>query len=127
MSDRVTLLGVQEDIPAIVAASDFMLHPARLENTGTVLLEALANGLPVIASAACGYAKYVEGSGAGIVVANRDDPEIWRKAVARAGDAQVRAQWRDAARSYGSTNPLTGGLQAACDLIEGWPRNAQAS
>ena len=127
MGGRVTLLGVQEDIPAIVATSDFMLHPARLENTGTVLLEALANGLPVVASAACGYAKYVEASGAGIVVPNRDDPQIWRKAIARAADAQMRAQWSDAARTYASTNSLTGGLQAACDLVERWGHDPLSS
>ncbi|MBZ9844656.1 glycosyltransferase family 4 protein [Mesorhizobium sp. CA5] len=118
MSERVTLLGIQEDIPAIVVASDFMLHPARLENTGTVILEALANGLPVIASDACGYANYVEASGAGLVVANRDDPEIWRQAILKAGNPAVPAQWHKAALAYGASNPLTGGLEAACDLIE---------
>lgn len=123
MSDRVTLLGIQEDIPAIVVASDFLLHAARLENTGTVILEALANGLPVIASDACGYAKYVEASGAGLVVANRDDPEIWRQAIQKAGDPAVRARWRQAALAYGASNPLTGGLEAACDLIDSLRRD----
>ncbi|TPI61078.1 MULTISPECIES: glycosyltransferase family 4 protein [unclassified Mesorhizobium] len=118
ISKRVTLLGIQEDIPAVVVASDFMLHPARLENTGTVILEALANGLPVIASDACGYAKYVGASGAGLVVASRDDPEIWRQAILKAGNPAVRDQWREAALGYGASNPLTGGLEAACDLIE---------
>ncbi|RAZ72508.1 glycosyltransferase family 4 protein [Mesorhizobium atlanticum] len=123
MSQRVILLGIQEDIPAIVVASDFMLHPARLENTGTVILEALANGLPVIASAACGYAKYVEASGAGLVVANHDDPEIWQQAVRKAGNPAIRARWREAALAYSSSTPLTGGLEAACDLIEMSRRN----
>ena len=126
MSDRVTMLGIQEDIPAIVVASDFMLHPARLENTGTVLLEALANGLPVIASDACGYAKYVEASGAGLVVANRDDVEIWRQAILKAGNPAIRAQWQEAALAYGSSTPLTGGLEAACDLIETLRRKRRA-
>ncbi|TGT71161.1 glycosyltransferase [bacterium M00.F.Ca.ET.159.01.1.1] len=118
MSERVTLLGIQEDIPAIVVASDFMLHPARLENTGTVILEALANGLPVIASDACGYAKYVAASGAGLVVASRDDPEIWRQAILKASDPAIRAHWHEAALAFHASTPLTGGLEAACDLIE---------
>ncbi|WP_188131588.1 glycosyltransferase family 4 protein [Mesorhizobium sp. NFR06] len=126
MSQRVTLLGIQEDIPAIVVASDFMLHPARLENTGTVILEALANGLPVIASDACGYAKYVEASGAGLVVASRDDPDIWRQAILKAGNPAIRAQWHAAALAYGSSTPLTGGLEAACDLIETSRRTRRA-
>ncbi len=127
MSERVILLGIQEDIPAIVVASDFMLHPARLENTGTVILEALANGLPVIASAACGYAKYVEASGAGLVVANRDDPEIWRQAILKAGNPAIRTQWHEAALAYGSSTQLTGGLEAACDLVETSRRNRRVS
>ena len=127
ISQRVTLLGIQEDIPAIVVASDFMLHPARLENTGTVIIEALANGLPVIASDACGYSKYVEASGAGLVVASRDDPEIWRQAILKAGNPAIRGQWREAALAYGASNPLTGGLEAACDLIETSRRNRRAA
>lgn len=127
MSERVTLLGIQEDIPAIVVASDFMMHAARLENTGTVILEALANGLPVIASDACGYAKYVEASGAGLVVANRDDPEIWRQAIQKAGNPAIRGQWREAALAYGASNPLTGGLEAACDLIETFRRSRRVA
>jgi UDP-glucose:(heptosyl)LPS alpha-1,3-glucosyltransferase len=127
MSERVILLGIQEDIPAIVVASDFMLHPARLENTGTVIIEALANGLQAIVSAACGYAKYVEASGAGVVVANRDDPEIWRQAILKAGNQAIRAQWHEAALAYGASTPLTGGLEAACDLIEASRRNRRAA
>ncbi|WP_281405328.1 glycosyltransferase family 4 protein [Mesorhizobium sp. B3-1-9] len=127
ISKRVTLLGIQEDIPAVVVASDFMLHPARLENTGTVILEALANGLPVIASDACGYAKYVRASGAGLVVASRDDPEIWRQAILKAGNPAVRDQWREAALGYGASNPLTGGLEAACDLIETLRHNRRSA
>jgi len=56
-------------------------------------------------------------------VANRDDPEIWRQAILKAGDPEVRARWHQAALAYGASNPLTGGLEAACDLIEGLRRN----
>ena len=36
-----------------------MIHPARKEATGTVIVESLAVGVPVIASGACGYADYI--------------------------------------------------------------------
>ena len=34
--------------------ADLLIHPAYNENTGTVLLEALVAGLPVLVSAVCG-------------------------------------------------------------------------
>ena len=38
--DRMRLLGVREDIPELMAAADLLVHPARTETTGTVILEA---------------------------------------------------------------------------------------
>ena len=56
--DRVIFAGASSDIPHLIAAADLMIHPARKEATGTVIVESLAVGVPVIASAACGYAPY---------------------------------------------------------------------
>ena len=67
-ADRVRLLGVREDIPELMAAADLLVHPARTETTGTVILEAIVNGLPVIASAVCGYAEHVARADAGAVL-----------------------------------------------------------
>nr|WP_281433627.1 glycosyltransferase [Nitratireductor aquibiodomus] len=47
--------------------ADLLLHPARLENTGTVIVEALLAGVPAIATENCGYAKFLR-DGAGIVL-----------------------------------------------------------
>lgn len=48
-----------------------MIHPAYNENTGTVLLEALVPGLPVLVSAVCGYAHYIAEADSGLVL---DEP-----------------------------------------------------
>lgn len=47
---RVSMLGLRDDIPRLMASSDVLVHPARLEGFGLVLAEALATGLPVVAS-----------------------------------------------------------------------------
>ena len=47
-----------------------MIHPAYNENTGTVLLEALVAGLPVLVSAVCGYAHYIAEANCGLVLDN---------------------------------------------------------
>ena len=58
-----------------------LVHPARKEAGGLVLLEALSQGLPVIASEECGYAQYVAEAKAGEIVPNTDDPKELVKAL----------------------------------------------
>lgn len=56
---RVRILGARQDISELLWSADLLVHPAHSENTGTVLLEAMVAGLPVIASDTCGYAPYI--------------------------------------------------------------------
>lgn len=68
IAPRITFCGGRNDVPAILAAADAMVHPARQESAGAVLVEALAAGLPVITSGICGYAEHVHNAGAGAVI-----------------------------------------------------------
>ena len=43
-------LGVRDDVPALMGTADLLVHPARQEPFGRVLLEAAAAGLPVVAT-----------------------------------------------------------------------------
>lgn len=51
---RVRLLGERSNIPALLDAADLMVHPARFEGMPLVLLEAMAKGLPIVATAVSG-------------------------------------------------------------------------
>ena len=55
-------------MPAFLLAADLLLHPAYHENTGTILLEALVSGLPILTTDVCGYAHYVQEAKAGCVL-----------------------------------------------------------
>ncbi len=68
LSKQVQVLGGRDDIPQLMQACDWMVHPARRELAGHVLLEAMASGLPVITTEVCGYAPHIEKAGAGIVL-----------------------------------------------------------
>lgn len=68
IADRVTFLGGRNDVAQLLLVADLLLHPAYNENTGTVLLEALVAGLPVLTTNVCGYAHFVEEAQAGIVL-----------------------------------------------------------
>jgi UDP-glucose:(heptosyl)LPS alpha-1,3-glucosyltransferase len=65
---QLYFLGGRADVPRFFLAADLLLHPAYNENTGTVLLEALAAGLPVLTTDVCGYAHYIETANAGVVL-----------------------------------------------------------
>lgn len=68
ISDRVSILEGRDDIPRFLMGADLLVHPAYVENTGTVLLEAIVAGLPVIATDVCGYAPYIEEADAGQLI-----------------------------------------------------------
>ena len=57
------LPGAVSDVPDWLLAADLMVHPARKESAGSVIVEAIAAGLPVIASGECGFACYAAESG----------------------------------------------------------------
>ena len=56
LEDRVHFLGRQEDMRPVYAAADVLVHPTREDTFGMVVLEAMAQGLPVVVSRApyCG-------------------------------------------------------------------------
>lgn len=68
IANQVNFLGGRDDVPRFLLAADLLLHPAYNENTGTVLLEALVSGLPVLTTDVCGYANYIYEANSGIVL-----------------------------------------------------------
>ena len=68
LGNAVQILKGRDDIPRFLLGADLLVHPAYMENTGTVLLEAIVAGLPVLASDVCGYARYVEEARAGTLI-----------------------------------------------------------
>ena len=115
---RVTWLGFLDNagLASAMAAADLLVHPARADVTGGVILEAMANGVPVITTAVCGFGEHVEKAGAGVVLA-----EPFRQAaLAAAAQAVTRerlADWSAAAAAYAGDPPLFSGLEVAADLV----------
>jgi glycosyltransferase involved in cell wall biosynthesis len=50
LSDRAIMLGSRNDVPALLAAADVFLMPSLEEAQGMAMLEALASGVPIVAS-----------------------------------------------------------------------------
>lgn len=58
-SGRVRFLGSRSDIPDLLASMDVFFLPSRVEPFGIVVIEALAAGLPVVASHAGGISEII--------------------------------------------------------------------
>jgi len=119
IAHRVKWLGHREDIAKLMAAADLLVHPARYDTTGTVILEAVVNGLPVITTAACGYARHVDFAGAGVVIREPFDFRLFVAALDQARNPSTSSEWSLAGIKYGK-NPMLyqGRLHAAQAILQ---------
>ena len=115
---RVVWLGFSSEaaLSGAMAAADLLLHPSRADVTGTVILEAMAAGLPVVTTAVCGYGEHVASAAAGVVLAEPFDPAELRLALSAATPGRL-ATWSANALAYAGRDDLFSGLDVAADLI----------
>ncbi len=105
-----------EGLAQATAAADLLAHPSRADVTGTVILEAMASGLPVITTAVCGYGEHVVAAGAGVVLAEPFQAADLGWALAQATPERL-AVWSANALAYAGRDELYSGLERAADLI----------
>jgi UDP-glucose:(heptosyl)LPS alpha-1,3-glucosyltransferase len=115
---RATWLGFLDNraLTSAMAGSDLLVHPARADVTGGVILEAMANGLPVITTAVCGFGEHVEKADAGVVLAEPFRQAALDKALQAVTPATL-ARWTAAAAAYAGDPALFSGLEVAADLV----------
>jgi UDP-glucose:(heptosyl)LPS alpha-1,3-glucosyltransferase len=106
VADRISWLGFRDDVPELMAAADLLVHPARGDTTGTVILEAVINGLPVVTSTVCGYAPHVAAAPAGLVLPEPFEQSALLNALRTAEGEATRAAWSTKATVYGANPTL---------------------
>ena len=72
VSGRLRMLGWRDDVAALFAAADVFICPSRHEPLGNVVIEAWAQGAPVVAATAGGPAELIEDGVSGLLVAVDD-------------------------------------------------------
>ncbi len=95
---RVHFLGYRADVDALLAECDVLVLPSTLEATPYVIVEAMASGLPVVASNVYGVPEIVRDGETGILVDPRVRDDIVRAIAALAGDRERGARMGRAAR-----------------------------
>jgi glycosyltransferase involved in cell wall biosynthesis len=99
-ANRTHLLGWRRDVADLYAAADALLFPSLTEGMPNAVLEALAAGLPIVASDIPAIRELI-GAGAGIIPIDSDRPtdfaaaldRLYRDAAFRAGLAQRSRGW----------------------------------
>ena len=117
VADRVSFLGGRDDVADLMLAADLLVHPARAEAAGVVLLEAVVAGLPIVVTDVCGYAHHVKAARAGIVLPAPFSQEQLDRAVMRNIDGVFRAECRRSALLYAEMTDLYSMHSTGADLM----------
>jgi UDP-glucose:(heptosyl)LPS alpha-1,3-glucosyltransferase len=100
LENNVVISKGRPDIPQLMQGTDACVHPAYRENTGLVILEALACGAPILVTASCGYAHHVAEANAGIVNAMPFDQLKFNQQFLEMQLTDKKQQWSDNGLSY---------------------------
>jgi UDP-glucose:(heptosyl)LPS alpha-1,3-glucosyltransferase len=120
LSKQVEFLAGRDDVPRFLLGADLLVHPAYNENTGTVLLEALVAGLPVLVTDVCGYAHYIEEADCGRVIPTPFQQHQFNKTLLQVlEDREVRLRWHDNALAFADRADLYSLPDRAADVILG--------
>lgn len=99
LSESVYFLGYRSDVEAVLSEFDLFVLPSLTEGIPLALLEAMAAGVPVLATAVGGVPEVVEDGRSGRLVPP-DDVEALHQALEHlAGDPTARAHFARAARA----------------------------
>ena len=99
VTDIVEFLGHREDVPALLADADVFAFPSRTEAFPNGLIEAMAAGLPVVASAVGGMLELIEHDRNGLLVPAGDEHALAAAIINVIGHESRADALGDAARA----------------------------
>ena len=116
VASQVQFLGGRDDVMSLLLATDLLMHPARREAAGLVLLEAITVGVPVLTTASCGYASYVQEAQAGTVLPLPFKQQNLDESLLAALSAVQLQQWQTQALQYAADAEIYGREDAVIAL-----------
>lgn len=117
VADDLCLLGERLDVTRLMQAADFLVLPSHFEGQSNALLEAMAAGCPVIASAVGGTPELIDDGCTGLLFP-ADDAGALAAAMGRlAMEPALRSRLAQAARQYVAQNHSQATLAAATSAV----------
>jgi glycosyltransferase involved in cell wall biosynthesis len=123
LADRVRFVGAapHDDLPAWYRSADCFCLPSTFDNSPNVALEAIASGVPVVATDVGGVSEYVQHGVNGDLVPSGDAPALARALVRYASDRElsgrVARRNREDALSRFSWNQSATRLEAVYERV----------
>ena len=103
LQSRVRFLGGRRDIPAILASLDVSVVPSISESLSNVMLESMAAGVPVVATAVGGNVE-LGGDGRALLVSPNDEEALAGGLERMLGDEELRREMSYRARRFALEN-----------------------
>ena len=96
----LSFMGLQTELAPYYTAADLLVHPARHEAAGKVLLEAMVYSNAVLTTGICGYSTYVTQAQAGIVSTMPFNQTTFNQQLSFMLNKTRLAQWQQTATQY---------------------------
>ncbi len=90
--------GAIQDMHKIYWVADVLVHPSYFDTFGSVVLEAMASGIPAVVSSWAGASEIVEDSGIVLPVVGKNVPVLWMQGLEKMLDKALREKMGDNAR-----------------------------
>lgn len=123
---RIHFLGRREDVPALLRCSDILVLPSILEATPYVLVEAMAAGLPVVASGIYGVPEIVSRGETGLLFPPGDSGKLRKMIKFLLEDGERLKCMGESARArfekkFGIERCISGTTRVYGELLSGEP------
>lgn len=126
VAHRCIQAGGRDDVATLMMGADVLLHPARSELAGIVLVEAMTAGLPVLVTDVCGYASLVAQADAGVVLNSPYRQAAMDRALVMMLTQQKRT-WQENGQRFTQHIKDTTSPTAEADYIIQLAKNLQGS
>jgi glycosyltransferase involved in cell wall biosynthesis len=104
LGERIRFAGFRRDVPEILAALDFLVHPARYEAYGLAVHEAICRGVPALVGASAGVAERYPSELSDLLITDVNDVDELRD--------RLTMCCRDHARFQSAVLPLSDAFRA---------------